>query len=411
MELGPICRALFHSKSRVILVVIEVALTLAVAVNCVVMIADQRKKIVRPTGIDEENLLVVKSEPFDPAFKDRAYLRHAIEEDLRTLRALPGVRAVSPTDQIPLSGGGSATGRKPLGTDRDRVTAPYFNMGEQSLQALGVELVAGHDFEAADYMADLDETEPAAGASPRVFNVILSQALADKLFPDGKALGSLITGRDERYQNRIIGILSRMQCSWPMGENAESSMIFAGHPGDSRSTMYLVRAEPGGRDDLRKTIEATLLRVNGGRNVEIDTMTEIKRDTYGDLISVNQLLGGMIVLLITVTSLGVIGLTAFSVTQRVRQIGTRRALGATRAGIVRHFLVENWVVTTVGTTVGVALTYALNFALGSAANVPRVGVVTVATGVVVLWLVGLTAALVPALRGAAVPPVIATRTV
>ena len=411
MELGPICRALVHSKSRVILVVIEVALTLAVAVNCVVMIADQRKKIVRPTGIDEENLLVVTSEPFDAAFKDRPYLRHAIEEDLRTLRALPGVKAVSPTDQIPLSGGGSATGRKPVGTDRDRVQAPYFNMGEQSLQALGVELVAGRDFAASDFDADLDETEPAAAAPPRVFNVILSQALADKLFPDGKALGSLIMGRDERYQNRIVGILSRMQCSWPMGDNAESSMIFAGHPGSARSVMYLVRSEPGGRDDLRKTIEATLLRVNGGRNVEIKTMTEVKRDTYGDLISVNQLLGGMIVLLITVTSLGVIGLTAFSVTQRVRQIGTRRALGATRAGIVRHFLVENWVVTTVGTTVGVALTYGLNFALGSAANVPRVGIATVATGVVVLWLVGLTAALVPALRGAAVPPVIATRTV
>src|SRR5262245_41799232 len=160
MQLGPICRALVHSKSRVILVVIEVALTLAVAVNCVVMITDQRKKIVRPTGIDEENLLVVTSEPFDRAFTERAYLRHSIEEDLRTLRAIPGVRAVSPTDQIPLSGGGSATGRKAVGTDRERVSAPYFNMGEQSLKALGVELVAGRDFEASDFDADLDETEP-----------------------------------------------------------------------------------------------------------------------------------------------------------------------------------------------------------------------------------------------------------
>ncbi len=412
MELGPICRALVHSKSRVVLVVIQIALTLAVAVNCVVMISDQRKKILRPTGIDEENLLYVFSEPFDPAFADRAYRRQAVEEDLRTLRGLPGVRAATATDQIPLSGGGSATGRKPVGSDRDRVSAPYFNMGEQAVQTLGVELVAGHDFEASDYLdTGDDETEPAPGAPPRVTNVIVSQALADALFPDGKALGGLITGRDERYQNRIIGIMGRMQCSWPMSDNAESSMLFPGQPGDSRGVRYLVRSEPGGRDELRKTVETALLRVNGGRNVGIKTMTEIKRDTYGDLISVNTLLSGMIALLLIVTSLGVIGLTAFSVTQRTRQIGTRRALGATRTGIVRHFLLENWVVTSVGLAVGVGLTYGLNFALGSAANVPRVGLGTVTLGVVLLWIVGLLAALVPALRGAAVPPVIATRTV
>src|SRR5262245_14100710 len=126
MELGPICRALIHSKSRVCLVVIQVALTLAVAVNCVVLIRDQRGKYLRPTGIDEANLLVVTSSPFERAFQDPAYLRHAIDEDLRTLRALPGTRAATATDQVPLSGGGSATGRRAVDSKRDRITAPYF---------------------------------------------------------------------------------------------------------------------------------------------------------------------------------------------------------------------------------------------------------------------------------------------
>src|SRR5262245_61466763 len=143
MQLGPIWRALAHSKSRVWLIVLQIALTLAVAVNCVVMIRDQRAKIMRPTGLDEDNILVVESKAFDPAFEDPAYARNSHREDVLALRALPGVRAAAGVDQIPLSGGGSATGRRPVDTDRDPVTAPFFNVGDQVLETLGVELVAG----------------------------------------------------------------------------------------------------------------------------------------------------------------------------------------------------------------------------------------------------------------------------
>ena len=98
-------------------------------------------------------------------------------------------------------------------------------------------------------------------------------------------------------------------------------------------------------------------------------------------------------------------------TQRTREIGTRRALGATRGAILRYFLVENWLVTSAGLTLGLVLTYGLNLALAQLAEVSRIGWTQVATGMLVLWLAGLMAALVPALRGTTVPPVLATRTV
>jgi len=411
MHFGPICRALAHNKGRVLLIVLQIALTLAVTVNCVVMIRDQRAKILRPTGIDEANLLVVTSKPFDPAFADPAYVRNSYDEDLRALRALPGVRAAAATDQVPLSGGGSATGRRPLGSDRDTITAPYFYVGDQVLEALGVELVAGRPFDAGEFVA-LDRPPSPDDLQPRVTNVIVTQALADELFPDGQALGQLIVGRNNaNNQNRIVGILRRMHCSWPRSKNVERAMLVPGRPGDERRVMYLVRSEPGLRDGLPSTVEQELQRVNPGRIVEVRTMTEIKRETYGDLIAVNQLLGAMIALLLVVTALGVVGLTAFSVTQRTRQIGTRRALGATRGAIVRHFLLENWVITTAGLGLGVVLTYGLNFLLAHAADVPRAGAGTVVAGMLALWVVGALAALAPAVRGAAVPPVIATRTV
>jgi putative ABC transport system permease protein len=410
MELGPICRALSHNKTRVVLVVVQIALTLAVVVNCVVMICDERAKMLRPTGIDEENLLVVTSKPFDPAFRDTAYVRSAVAEDLRVLRGLAGVRAATASGQVPLSGGGSATGRRPVDEpERDRVTAPYFTVADQVIEALGLDLVAGTGFTDQDFV--IDDAEPEPDGPPQITNVVVSQALADELFPNGKALGSVITGRDGRDQERIVGIVARMQCSWPQSDVAENSMLMPAQPGSPRRVFYLVRAEPGERDRIRPEVEAALLQANAGRIVEVETMTEVKRETYRDEASINQLLGAMIVLLVFVTSLGVIGLTAYSVTQRTRQIGTRRALGATRAGIVLHFLVENWVVTTAGLAVGTGMTFALNYGLGQAAEVPRVGISTLLAGIVLLWLLGLGSALVPALRGAAVSPVIATRTV
>jgi putative ABC transport system permease protein len=112
-----------------------------------------------------------------------------------------------------------------------------------------------------------------------------------------------------------------------------------------------------------------------------------------------------------VTSLGIIGLTSFSVTQRTREIGTRRALGATRLAILRYFLVENWVTTTVGLGLGVGFTYGLNFALANLADVPRIDLPTIGLGMVALWAMGLVAALAPAVRGTTVQPVVATRSI
>ena len=70
MEIGPIFRALFHHKTRFWLITLEIALTLAIVANCANMILDQRSKMLRPSGMDEENLLAVISEPFAPEFED-----------------------------------------------------------------------------------------------------------------------------------------------------------------------------------------------------------------------------------------------------------------------------------------------------------------------------------------------------
>src|SRR3546814_2713942 len=72
------------------------------------------------------------------------------------------------------------------------------------------------------------------------------------------------------------------------------------------------------------------------------------------------LLVGTIVALLLVTALGIVGLTSFWVSQRRRQIGVRRALGATRGDILRYFQTENFLIVSVGIAMGMLLAYGLN---------------------------------------------------
>jgi putative ABC transport system permease protein len=106
-----------------------------------------------------------------------------------------------------------------------------------------------------------------------------------------------------------------------------------------------------------------------------------------------------------------VGLTSFSVAERRRVIGTRRALGATRGAVLRYFLVENWLVVTAGAVVGVGLAAGLNYLLLQVVEGVRLAPGLLVAGVVLLWTLGLAAALGPALRGARVEPAVATRNV
>jgi putative ABC transport system permease protein len=120
---------------------------------------------------------------------------------------------------------------------------------------------------------------------------------------------------------------------------------------------------------------------------------------------------GVIAALLLVTALGIIGLASFWVQQRRRQIGVRRALGATRSDILHYFQTENFLIVTGGIALGMALAFGLNLALMRIYELPRLPLLYLPVGALALWLLGQLAVLGPALRAAAVPPVVATRSV
>jgi len=116
-------------------------------------------------------------------------------------------------------------------------------------------------------------------------------------------------------------------------------------------------------------------------------------------------------LVLAVTMLGLFGFASFAVTSRIKEIGTRRAIGARRSDILRLFLLENWLITTAGIVIGSIVTLAFSVQLHLLLELPRMPIVFLVGSMGLIWVAGLLAALMPALRGSSVPPAVATRVV
>jgi putative ABC transport system permease protein len=421
MEFGPILRAMSRNKTRIGLIVFEVALTLAIVVNCITMIGEARSQMVRPSGFLDDDIVSVSSIPFDKAFREDGYADNSRRQDLESLRALSGVRAVSNTSFLPWQGGGSSTELRPAGSQGEMLRTQIYNSDEGTLDTLGVHVVEGRTFTKDDVDRESERLRQFYGTPrPRgtdhrpqeklTQDVVVSQAFAHLAFGTGPSLGKMLEDSDgDRY--RIIGTIDSFYnpYGWPIHEYV---VFYADRARNyDFGTPYLLRTEPGQAASRLKAIEAALLTADNGRNVKVQTLTDIKRQYFAAQQVVVTMMTGVIVLLVLVTSLGIVGLTSFSVSERTRQIGTRRALGARKIDILAHFLLENWLITTMGLGLGVALAYGLNVGLMSAVSGAKLRGTLVASGVVLLWMAGLLATLAPALRAARISPAIATRNV
>src|SRR4051812_28476446 len=115
MEFGPIFRAMTRNRARFLLIVAEVALTLAIVANCVTLILKAREAMTRPSGFDEANLIRVQSTPFADDLRDPNALAQLAKADAAALRAIPGVKAASNTLFFPFMGGGMSFAAHPAG--------------------------------------------------------------------------------------------------------------------------------------------------------------------------------------------------------------------------------------------------------------------------------------------------------
>jgi putative ABC transport system permease protein len=400
MPLGPIIRSLRHNKTRFVLIVLEIAFTLAIVVNCVNMIIDERTKMLKVSGFDDEHLVRVLSRRFTP-FPDANATVASLQRDVRALQSVPGVRAAANSYFLPWQGGGSSNSfRAPKG---GILQAQEYQASPGIFETLGVNVVEGRGLRAEDY-------PPPSQDNTTSYNVVISRAFEKLLYPEGSGVGQTFLDNDGSTTYHIVGVIDRFYnpYGWPIGDFVVFLPDYAGSRRGGSS--FLVRTT-GPLKETVPLLEKALLAVAPDRILDMSTVPETKDTYFANGRLVVKGMTAVIVLVVFVTGIGILGLTSLSVTERRRQIGTRRALGATRGDILMHFLLENWVVTSAGLALGVVLAYMLNFLLVSHVSDAKMDWRLVAVGVLLLWANGLIATMFPAMRATAVSPAIATRSV
>ena len=402
-NIRPIASALWRNRTGALLVAVQIAIGLAVLVNAVYVVKQRVEKIGRPTGMDTANMIWVASAGFA---KDYDY-EAAYTEDLATLRGLPGVRAASLFSNIPLSGGGSSSGYQSRPGEvgpKETVPGNKYDVDEQALAALGVKLIAGRPFEAHEVQPPSETYED----SPQA---IVTKAFAKELFPnDENFLGkTFYNGIGEPMA--IVGVIEHMHGAWVGWDKLDNVVLFP-RVKNGPSSIYLVRTEPGRRDAVMRDIEAKLGDSNPGRLLRwVRPFDYFINQSYLDDRNMAIFLVSVTSALLAITALGIFGLATFNVSTRIRQIGTRRAVGARRMDIVRHFLVENWMVTTAGVVAGCGAALGIGYWISVEYELPRLDLYYLVGGVLVIWLIGLAAALQPARRASTISPAVASRTV
>jgi putative ABC transport system permease protein len=395
--------ALYRKKTGAVLIAVQIAVTLAILANAMALIVDRLSWSARLTGIDEQNIFFIEATSVDKP-PNLAALQSS---DLAVLRSMVGVANAYATNSFPLQGGGWSMDVSLNAEQKSASThISYYFADEQALDTLGVRLVAGRNFTASE----IGERE--ASASPAAAGIIITRALAQRLFPAGDAIGKSIY-IDAKEPAPIIGIIDRLQGPFVAATGFMSTFtentVLAPFRLLGDSPTYVVRAQPGSRDEVMKATQSRLEGINGTRIISAKSMRQVRASAYRSNRGLTLLLGAVAFSLVAVTAFGMAGLTSYWVAQRRRQIGIRRALGATRLAILQLFQRENLMIALSGVAVGILLAVFLNLWLVGRFEMVRLNPSYVVGSGIGMLLLGQIAVLWPAMRAAHVPPALAMR--
>lgn len=401
MEIQPILASLRKHKIPVSLIILEIALACAVFCNAVSMIGQRIAELHMPNAIDETTLVDISVNGTDPK-----RVSDDIPRFLASLRRIPGVVDTAATTSIPF---GKGLGVDSVSTKPDSADAPgasryMFTQGGPN--AFGLRLLEGRFFNDDEYIVG-----KVGGISVSVSDVvIITRSLAHRLWPGAHALGKQLWMGGSPYT--VVGIVADVARPGGSGigqSYAYYSTFFPVGP-EPALTNYVVRSSPNELNRVLHTAVATLAALSPNAVVKGQAFTDIRADRFANMRSMVWILVLVCVVMLVVTAFSIVGLTSFWISQRRRQLGIRRALGATRANILHYFQTENFLLSTAGILLGIFLAFGINLYLMDHYQMDLMPWYYVPISAATLWILGQLAVLEPALRAANVPPMLATRT-
>jgi putative ABC transport system permease protein len=396
LELGPMLRSMRHHKGAFSLLVLEVALGFVMLTHTLIMARYYFQLHVRPTGMPEDELVIARRRFLHP--RDVMAARATARADLAALERTGAAVAVTDTAPLPDAAVFPAVLSRP-GDAREHFAWPI-RATPGIVSALGLELIAGKDLAAANAVRKPGETP-----------VLLTATVAEQLYGTiDAAVGQTFDG-STMGRGRVAGVVKDFAFGGWL-PSSTSVVVVGAEPVTEQEILYIVRA-PGHRPraEVIAAARAALGAPVDGDAVVVVAPLERKAARFS-VISTGAVIIALWTgfLVVAVALAGSLALASFSVAERTRQIGVRRALGASRGEIIRYFLFENLLLTGFGLGLGIALAVGFNQVLrrimADLALTPQE--VLLSMGIFVGT--GLLSAIVPARRAALIPPWAATRT-
>ncbi len=365
-----------------------------VAIACLLLVASTltARSLLRlvdtDLGYDPAGRIALRVDPTTRFESSEARLTY-YSELLDRVRAAPGIAAAGLSDILPMAFN-RRWGLRIVGRDEEG-RSPFMRLvSEDYTSAMGLEVVRGRDFTAAD-----------GPDAPAV--ALINELLAEEAWPNESPLGAIIQTSGREYE--VVGVVrSTRQLSVDQEPGLEVFLPMRQN-GDYRAVHLIVQGDRP-PEDLTAIARAAVREVAPG--VPLDQVVSMDAVVGSSLATqrfLAGLLGGFAAFALVLAALGVYAVISYSVTRRRREIGIRIALGATNERVVRRLLRDGVAMTAVGLGVGLTLSIAGAGSLQSLLyGVEATDPSSLAAAVLALGAVAVAASWVPARRALAIDP-------
>jgi putative ABC transport system permease protein len=392
MSVHLIIKSLLRRKVVTALLLLQLAVTLGLVVNSLLLASEAKELVQQPTGLALEQILSVRVKPTSTAMRVQPALSEVVSRQLAAIRQIPGVEAAEYANQTPLRQGGSSYNIfETEHQDESNVdSVPYYNTGGQIFKVLGTKLIAGRE------LTDLDKGTP---------NIVLTEKLAKQLFLEQNPLGK------STNQGTVVGVVSDFYSQRYATDPAYGSINFV--PMDRADLGYqlLVRVEAGQSEVVRQQLTDVIRSAEP--EIDIGTvmrMDENRDDVFRSEIGLATLLAVLSGLMLLVAMISAYSHAHFHALQMQKEVGIKRALGASKARVLLDVLSESWLTTAIGAGFGVLVCYGLNISLAKVISIPAVPVWLPLLTMVLLLLCVTLATWYPARIATRISPATATKT-